>query len=171
MDTYELFLKHSYIIWGIIGVFLVILEMFLPGILLLFFGVGALITALFCYLTPVSFGWQITIWLISSILSILAGGHFLRSIFPAYQKYDKKKEDEYAGEITQVVKKVKPSRKGGRVLFQGVEWDAISAGSEINEGSFAKIISRDNLTFIVKEISKEEGDAYMQARKRPSEEE
>ncbi|AAS70429.1 nodulation efficiency protein NfeD domain protein [Leptospira interrogans serovar Icterohaemorrhagiae str. Verdun HP] len=51
-----------------------------------------------------------------------------------------------------VVKDILVERKGGRILFQGVEWDAISKKSRIPKGNKARILSRDNLTFFVEPL-------------------
>ncbi|EMO78446.1 nodulation efficiency protein NfeD domain protein [Leptospira kirschneri str. 200801925] len=82
---------------------------------------------------------------------IYVGSTAIRKIFPAQIEHSIPKNDE-VGKLVPVVKDVLVERKGGRVLFQGVEWDAISKKSRIPKGNKARILSRDNLTFLVEPL-------------------
>ena len=68
MDWTELFSKPE-IIWFFIGLLLALLEFGIPGLIILFFGIGAWVTALSCMLFDVGLNGQIIIFIISSLLT------------------------------------------------------------------------------------------------------
>ena len=49
--------------WLIIGVMLFFLEMALPGFILFFFGLGAMITALVAWVLPIAISWQLALFI------------------------------------------------------------------------------------------------------------
>lgn len=58
--------------WFILGIVFLIAELFLPGFIIMFFGVGALITALLTQFGIISsFNIQIIVFIASSVISLL----------------------------------------------------------------------------------------------------
>ena len=70
-------LNYAYLVWFAFGIILIILEFFIPGIFIVFFGFGALITGGLHYLFNFGIGVQITIWIISSFVIILFGAKII----------------------------------------------------------------------------------------------
>ncbi|BCL63027.1 hypothetical protein DGMP_37200 [Desulfomarina profundi] len=58
--------------WLIMGVMLLFLEMALPGFVLFFFGLGALITSLVTYLFPINISWQLALFIAASLASLFS---------------------------------------------------------------------------------------------------
>ncbi|EMN47516.1 nodulation efficiency protein NfeD [Leptospira interrogans str. L1207] len=133
------------------GVLLVLAEFFIPGTFVAFLGTSGIITAIIVYFFDISIGWQFGLWVFLSTLLIYVGSTTIRKIFPAQIEHSIPKNDE-VGKLVLVVKDILVERKGGRILFQGVEWDAISKKSRIPKGNKARILSRDNLTFFVEPL-------------------
>ncbi|EKP07211.1 nodulation efficiency protein NfeD [Leptospira kirschneri str. 2008720114] len=133
------------------GVLLILTEFFIPGTFVAFLGTSGIITGIVVYFFDISIGWQFGLWIFLSALLIYVGSTAIRKIFPAQIEHSIPKNDE-VGKLVPVVKDVLVERKGGRVLFQGVEWDAISKKSRIPKGNKARILSRDNLTFLVETL-------------------
>ncbi|EJO70773.1 MULTISPECIES: NfeD family protein [Leptospira] len=133
------------------GVLLILTEFFIPGTFVAFLGTSGIITGIVVYFFDISIGWQFGLWIFLSALLIYVGSTAIRKIFPAQIEHSIPKNDE-VGKLVPVVKDVLVERKGGRVLFQGVEWDAISKKSRIPKGNKARILSRDNLTFLVEPL-------------------
>ena len=71
-----IYLSDPAVIWFLVGLGLLLLELVLPGLVILFFGVGAWVTALVCAFTDISLNWQILIFLVAS----LAGSGFASEI-------------------------------------------------------------------------------------------
>ncbi len=69
----SLFEQILYWHWIVLGLLLVILEMLLPGFVLIWFGVGALLVGSLLYVIPeMSWQWQLLIFSIFSLTSVFA---------------------------------------------------------------------------------------------------
>ncbi|MBF3375456.1 NfeD family protein [Leptospira borgpetersenii] len=138
-------------IWIGGGFLLILAEFFTPGTFIAFLGTSGIITGIVVYFFDISLGWQLGLWASLSIFLIYVGSTAIRKIFPA-QTERSIPENDQIGKLVFVVKDVLVERKGGRILFQGVEWDAISEKARIPQGNKARILSRDNLTFLVEPL-------------------
>ena len=140
------------VIWFLAGLVLVIIEFMIPGVILVFFGAGAWITALCTQfgLTP-GISAQLLVFAISSVLLLV----FLRQRFRngflgrvskigmATDNID----DEIGGKV-KVLEDLKPGTKG-RVEFKGATWQAKS-DTPLAAGSTAIITAHDSITLIIK---------------------
>lgn len=72
--------------WLILGVLLLIAEMFIPTFAALWFGVAALAVALLAWLLPLSLTWQILIWLALSIVCVWVWFKFINPLSPTKTK-------------------------------------------------------------------------------------
>lgn len=72
--------------WLVLGVVLIILEMFVPSFFLLWFGAGALVVALFVFVLPLSFLSSVIIWLVLSILFCVTWFKFIQPNFKTRTK-------------------------------------------------------------------------------------
>ena len=140
--------------WLIIGVMLFFLEMAVPGFILVFFGLGALVTALAAWLAPISIAWQLALFICTSLVSLFG---FRKSIqnkwFAATPKDGQADED---------VLYVVPGGKGvvsmtiappaeGRIKYSGTSWRA-SADERIDEGEIVAIVRQKDLVMHVEKI-------------------
>lgn len=64
--------------WLVLGVVLIILEMFVPSFFLLWFGTSALVVALISFVLPLSFLTAVIIWLALSVAFCLAWFKFVQ---------------------------------------------------------------------------------------------
>lgn len=145
-------LSSLWFLWGLIGGMLILLELLLPGLVVVFFGVAALIVAV---LSGAGFitSWVVAVgvWLLSSsglVLIARSGGYRLGA---GYKEHSSTNEELDAfGERVEVVESLGPSTEG-RIRFRGSTWPARSLEEEIVAGRYARIITRDNLVWIVEE--------------------
>jgi membrane protein implicated in regulation of membrane protease activity len=152
MDAIKEFLKPE-IIWILVGLLLLIMEFMLPGLIIAFFGVGAIIVAIVCLITDISVEAQLIMFIVSSVLSLLCLRSWLKGIFIGHVKgRQDMTEDlkEFIGERAVVVEKISP-KAGGRVELHGTNWTA-EADAEIPEGTAVEVIGKDNLTLRVKTL-------------------
>jgi len=150
MDAIKEFLKPE-IIWFLVGLALLIIEFMLPGLIIAFFGVGAIIVAIVCLITDISVEAQLIIFIVASVLSLLCLRSWLKGIFIGHVKgRQDMTEDlkEFVGERAVVVEKISP-KAGGRVELHGTNWTA-EADAEIPEGTAVEVTGKDNLTLKVK---------------------
>ncbi|MDX1961060.1 MAG: NfeD family protein [Leptospiraceae bacterium] len=145
---FEQIADKAFFLWITVGVFLCILEFIVPGVFIVFLGLAAIFTGMILYYTGINFYMQLIVWAISSGLIIVAGAQFMKTLFPSNKKFEPTMDESVAGKLVKVVKKVS-TEKGGRIMFNGTEWDAVSIDGEIEEGAQARILERKNLTFLV----------------------
>ncbi|TGM11357.1 NfeD family protein [Leptospira selangorensis] len=139
-------------LWIASGIVLMVAELFVPGGFVFFLGLSATIVGSISYFYESGFWTQAIIWAGLSGILIWIGGSFLRKFFPSSSETAALNPEEGPGRIVLVSKDILVERKGGRVVFQGTEWDAISKSKRIPSGKRARILERENLTFVVEPI-------------------
>ncbi len=152
MDWLKEFLKPE-LIWFLIGMLLLLAEFAIPGLIVLFFGVGAWIVAGVCLLTDVSLNVQLGIFIGSSVLSLVLLRSWLKGMFVGHvgAKQDLTEDlHEFVGERAVVRETITP-KLAGKVELHGTHWTA-EAAEEISDGAVVEIVAKDNLTLKVKPI-------------------
>jgi len=138
------------VIWFVVGLILILLEFALPGLITVFFGIGAWIVALICLVVPIPLNTQLFIFIILSILSLMFLRKWFRNLIAKRTKdsVETDEDDEFFGHEALVVEKIMP-KKLGRVEFRGSTWNAESRET-IHPGKSVKIVGKKNITLIVK---------------------
>ncbi|HBE23806.1 MAG TPA: NfeD family protein [Verrucomicrobiales bacterium] len=133
--------------WFLLGLVLLLAEFALPGIIIMFFGIGAWVTAFTTWigLTPNATSQNI-VFVISSVLLLFVLRARLRRIFVGNSTVDTV-EDEYTGKEAIVLHDVDDSN--GIVEMKGAEWRARSE-SPIPSSSIVIIEKRVGLTLHVR---------------------
>ncbi len=141
------------IVWVILGLIMMFSEILIPGLVIFFFGIGALIVGGICHFIDISINMQIIIFLVSSGVLLLTLRLWLKKIFIGYssakQSGDKQIVDNI-GERAVVTQTIDPP-KIGKVEFRGSNWNAISQ-SVIEEGITVEITGQKNITLEVKPL-------------------
>lgn len=139
------------VIWFLVGLILLLLEIIIPGFVIIFFGAGAWVTALFSLLFHPGINIQIIIFTVSSVVLLLIFRRYLRKQFFGGEKegFDKL-ADEFLGKTAVVENDI---RKGfpGKISFKGTTWPAIS-DETVPKGEVVEIIGRESINIIVKSI-------------------
>ena len=143
MEWSEIFSKPA-VIWFFVGLALALLEFVAPGLIILFFGIGAWVTALsFIFFDP-GLNTQIIIFMVSSLLSILLLRKSLKKMF---FKEDLNKEealaDEFIGQIVVVETEINKD-KPGTVSFKGARWEAMS-DQKLEVGQRVQISAKESI--------------------------
>ncbi|TAJ15348.1 NfeD family protein [Marinilabiliaceae bacterium JC017] len=140
------FLSNPVLAWFLVGLVLLFLEFLIPGVLVLFFGVGAWLTALACLFFDISLGLQFFIFGISSVCIMLM---LRKRIMTKLYKRDavNDPDEEFIGQIGVCEKKIIPNDTG-KVAFKGTSWNA-SSPMEIAVGKKVRIIGKEGLSLIV----------------------
>lgn len=138
--------------WLIIGVILLFLELTLPGFVLFFFGLGALITSLGAYLFELNLSWQLALFIFASLISLFS----LRNVIQKkimQSSADIGDEDLVLispGERGVVVSEIQPPAEG-RIKYSGSSWRA-TADEKIDEGEIISIVSQKGLVVHVEKV-------------------
>ena len=137
-------LSNPAVIWFLVGLGLLLLELILPGLVILFFGAGAWVTALACAIFPgLSLNWQIVIFLAASLLGLLLLRRYLKKKF--FGKSDKEIEDQLEEFVGKKAKAIVDFKDGlGKVEFKGTHWSA-SCDEPVSKGQWVTIESKESL--------------------------
>jgi membrane protein implicated in regulation of membrane protease activity len=146
--------------WLIVGAIFILAELIIPGGIVVFLGIAALVVA-----SALMFGlvetWTavLTLWFISSLVLVI----LLRSVTQKFAGGDSTvaNTDEILdvfGERVKVVDTIGPGEKKGRVIFRGAEWHALGDGGVIETGQQAQVVSQDNITLIVQPLNDDDND-------------
>lgn len=146
-------LKNPTLIWFVVGLVMFLLEMAGPGLIILFFGVGAWFVMLLTLFITMPINAQLAIFLIASVISLVVFRRMLKEAFHGHaaDEQDLEKEmDDFIGHKVTVVEKISPS-SGGKVELNGCRWEAV-ADEEIGEGEVVEIVAKENLTLKVEKL-------------------
>lgn len=137
---------NDYLIWFIVAILLFLSELIAPGVVLLFFGIGALIVALLTAIIDIPLTYQLIIFTLSSFISLFTlRSKFKNTFFGNIKIYNT--NDQYIGKIVEVKKTIEPNSKG-KIELNGTQWNAISE-EQLEIGEKVIIIDRKNLTLKV----------------------
>lgn len=141
------------LIWFLVGVVFLVVELFLPGFILIFFTVGSWVVGLLLLLFEMGLTAQISIFLVVSLLLLFTLRKYSIKIFKG--KAAEHLDDAYAeskiGKTAMVTKTITPGVPG-EIKVMGSFWRAV-ADSKIEEGQSVVIERQDSvdgLTFKVK---------------------
>ena len=150
MDFLQDWLKPQ-LLWFGLGVVLLLLEFTNPGVVLIFFALGAWLVALLCMTVEISLNLQLGVFVVSSVVLLLVFRSRIKGRIARRQPTaDAGESDEFAGRRALVTREVRSDR-AGRVDYRGTTWDA-EAPEGIPEGATVEIVDKNNLTLRVKRI-------------------
>lgn len=141
------------LIWFLSGLVMAILEFAVPGVILIFFGVGAWIAALTTYLGLTgSFESQLLVFAVSSVLLIVFLRRYIKGKFYGHVSGVQDPDvnlDEFTGKSVIVLEDIIPDRQEGKVEFKGAVWSAVS-DEHISKDEPAVITGVDGIILKVK---------------------
>jgi membrane protein implicated in regulation of membrane protease activity len=133
-----------------------VVELALPGFVVIFFGIGAWITALFVWLGLLeTLNAQLLVFLGASVLSLVALRSWLQRTLQGRvteRELSESRLDDFVGHKAKVTVAISPDSDDGRVEFRGTEW-AATAKVAIAAEATVRIVSKDNLTLRVVPIN------------------
>jgi membrane-bound ClpP family serine protease len=146
------------LLWFLAGLALIFLEFMVPGVILVFFGIGAWAAAVTTHFgLTASFQFQLLVFAGTSILLLVVLRKWIQGKFYGHvgDVQDQTKNiDEFTGQIVVVLEDVIPNKMKGAVEFKGARWRAVS-NEEIKKGEMAIITGVDGIVLNVRK--KEEG--------------
>ena len=140
------------LVWFIVGIVFLFAELVMPGFVIFFFGIGALVTALLAFFFNInSVIIQLLIFIGTSILSLVILRRSFSQLFKGKISNEKEVSDEFIGKRAKVISEIKPNSLNGKVEFNGTNWEADS-DFYIDKGTVVVIVGRRNITLIVKPV-------------------
>jgi len=139
-----------YVWWVIIGVVLMICEFVVPGLVLFFFGVGALFTAIIAFFFSPSLTIQLLTFLIASLVSLFTLRRLLKNIFMGHITAVNSDvlEEGFVGAEGVVLEQITPTSPG-KVMINGTRWKAESVET-IEPDQSIVVVEQKSLTVVVK---------------------
>lgn len=136
--------------WAIIGIGLMLCEFVVPGLILFFFGLGALFTALLVWLVPMSLTLQLAVFAIASLVTLFGLRRLLKPVFTgrATDVNETDLSEGMAGQKARVSEAIAPDA-AGRVVLNGTGWKAES-DEVLEAGQVVEVTGQKSLTLIVK---------------------
>ncbi len=139
------------LIWFLAGLALVLFEFAVPGVILVFFGLGAWITAMTTW-AGLTGGWtsQLLTFALSSVLMLVYLRRWFRAKFFGHNTGDQDpldNLDEFQGQVVIVTADIDPT-SGGKVEYKGADWSA-RCDTPLTAGTRAVIQSVDGITLVV----------------------
>lgn len=133
--------------WFLLGLVLLLAEFALPGIIIMFFGIGAWITAITTWIgiTPNATSQNI-VFAVSSLLLLFVMRNRLKKIFVGTSTNDAI-EDEFTGKEARVISDIDSAK--GKIELKGAEWNARSE-EPIAANTLVIIERREGLTLHVR---------------------
>lgn len=117
-------------VWFIAGTVLALLEFVAPGIILIFFAIGAWIVSLTTWLGLTgSLESQLLVFAVSSVILLVWLRRWIKGKFYGHVAGVQNPEqnlDEFTGKPVKVLEEVVPGQPGGKVEFKGASWSAVS---------------------------------------------
>ena len=150
MEWIKEYLKPE-LIWFLFGLTMFLLEFALPGLIIFFFGVGAWVVAGLCFFLPLSTTWQLSIFLVTSVVCLQVLRKVLKRVFFGRIVGDSSGSeyaDESIGKEAVVETRIAPHAPG-KIELNGTLWKAISDHT-IEANTTVMITAKDNLTVTVK---------------------
>jgi inner membrane protein len=145
---------NNYIVWLIGGSILVLLEFLIPGLIVIFLGLGALATAGLLYLGYIRDPWVAMVtFTASSVLMLVT---LRKSILRFYPSLTEKVETDEAvlivGKRAQTISVLSQHDYSGRVKYSGTTWPARSESGEVAAGKAVEITGQDNINLVVRAL-------------------
>lgn len=133
-------------VWLIMGLIFVLAEFVLPGLVIIFFGVGAWVVAMILLFFKINLFWQISIFTSVSIITLVV----LRKQLNKSEKSPAQNVDEFVNTPVEV-KETIPANGYGKVYFKGAVWQAtVDEEISIKAGTWVKIVGYEGIILKVK---------------------
>jgi membrane protein implicated in regulation of membrane protease activity len=141
------------LIWFLVGLALVLVEFMAPGVILVFFGLGAWLVALTTTLGLTgTLGSQLLVFAITSLVLLFSLRKWVKTRFLGHISSEQDPVtnlDEFTGTRVLVARDIVPGSVEGRVEFKGADWSAVSEVA-ISKGQMAEIVAVEGITLKVK---------------------
>lgn len=146
------------IIWMLLGIFLILAEFAVPGLVVIFFGFGALIVGLLILAgMPGEGPLPFVVFAAVSLGTLLLLRKQCKSWFVgrSFGAQIAGEDDDFLGREAIVASGFDNSRaKAGRVTYRGTQWDARTAEEfPLKAGDSVKIIGRKDSVLIVEKVT------------------
>ena len=142
------------LIWLGVGLTLMALELLVPGLVVIFMGMAAVLVAGLQWVGLLSsLPASLAAWMSLSVVLVAALRKVIGRWLPAEVRQNLIDEDVQAvDQLVPVIAACAPDHERGRIRFQGTSWPARTLEGTIASGARARLLYRDNLSWIVEPV-------------------
>ena len=146
------FISQPAVIWFLIGLFLLLLEFAMPGLIVMFFGIGAWVTALCCIIFDIGINMQLIIFIVTSLFSLIFLRRYFKRIFvgKGEDALDETLE-EFIGKTAVALDDISQGNQG-KIQFKGTHWEA-EALTNVKKGDKVKIVAKESILLKIQSIN------------------
>lgn len=138
--------------WMIVGVVLMVAEVFTTGFVVIFFGIGAVLTGAVIGVFPgvgEAFLTQSIVFLVLSVTSLVVGRGFFCALRGKSERGTQDADDDgIVGAQVAVVAAIKPPLLG-KIVLNGVEWEA-KAERPVEKGETVTVVACKGIVLVVR---------------------
>lgn len=138
--------------WVIVGVLLMVAEIFTAGFVVIFFGIGAVLTGALIWAFPglgETFLSQSVVFLTLSVASLVVGRGFFCALRGKSERATQDADDDgIVGAQVKVVAAIKPPLSG-KIVLNGVEWEAV-AERPVEQGETVTVVACKGIVLVVR---------------------
>lgn len=138
-------------IWIIVGFACVLLEFVLPGAIIVFLGISAIVTGILLKVgLPTSSGIPFLVFMALSAAQIIFLRRYVKSWFTGtIMTSDESGLEEFVGKTASVVSGFEDGSEKGTVVFKGANWSAVSSDT-LKAGDDVVIEKQEGITLHVR---------------------
>ncbi len=137
---------NAIIFWIIIAAVAIIIDIVTSNFLFVWFSVGAIVAMIGSFI-GLSFGVQVIIFLVISLITVSLGYPWAKKKFKNSVKRTPLMEEKYIG---RVMKAEEDILERAKVKVDGIYWTVVNTGDEIKVGENFQIIGIDGIKLIIK---------------------
>lgn len=141
------------LVWFLLGLIMLLLEFVSPGVVLVFFGMGAWIVAALALILNIPLNIQLLLFILSSVALLILLREKFQSMFQKQSDTPESESEtsgEFIGRRAKVTEKI-TAQSTGRVEFRGTHWNA-EASVSIAKDTPVEIIGKKSITLVVKPL-------------------
>lgn len=148
-------ISNPIVIWALLGLFLMLAELVIPGGIVFFLGAAGILVAAGLQLGILEgLVEALTAWFVLSLVLLLSFRNLMQKMVGGDVSHGNTEEEmDIYGKVAKVVQTIGPGEDAGRIDFQGSSWSAKSDGQVIEAGELVKVISHQNISVLVEPLS------------------
>jgi membrane protein implicated in regulation of membrane protease activity len=149
--------------WIGAGIVLALLELVVPGAVLVFLGLAAVIVGLLLMTGLISGVVQaFTAWFIISLILLFTLRGLAQRFMPGEESWQSTDEDADAYGLIVEVSETIEKMEQGRIRFRDSTWPATCYEQTLETGAKARIVTRDNLVWVVEPVDEDAPKSFQE---------
>jgi membrane protein implicated in regulation of membrane protease activity len=136
--------------WLMMGILLIIIEIFTPGFVIASFGIGCLVATVASFI-GLNIYWQILCFCLGTLLVFYGIRPFYKKHVLPEKNQTPTNVEALKGQTARVLDTINPEQGSGRIMVGGEDWRALSDdGGIINAGESVEILRIEGATVYVR---------------------